>query len=102
MSRARHRQPLYTVSHPVPLSINTPDECRIAAEEFLRNGMVVIRLLTPAQTEDLIIEQWTNIIDKQPYLPEFKIAHPDPVSERARFLEFALKSRLTAQELQCR
>ena len=102
MSRARHRQPLYSTLHPEPLSINTEAECRIAAEEFLRKGMVVIRLLTREQTEDLIIEQWTNIIDKQPYLPEYKIAHPDPVSERARFLEFALKSNLSAQELQRR
>lgn len=97
MSRA-----LYRELTPTPLPVRTPAECLVAVEHFKTHGMAVIQLITEEEGDDLIIEQWSNIIDLQPYEESSKLRHVDPIRRRAEFLAFAKKANLSESELNAR
>lgn len=97
---ADHPLPLYNCKS-VPIFHLTEDTER--ANSYLRkNGVVVVKLLTQKECDDLIIAQFQTTILGQPYLDEFKLQCPDPLTQRDAFLEWAKRDNLTPKELDAR
>ena len=70
------------------------DEARKFYEAY---GVVIVRILDESRCDDLIIEQWTNIIQSQPWTEAYKVHAPhDPHTDRRAFLNF-IKSPLSAK-----
>jgi len=67
-----------------------------AAKEFYdAYGVVVVKLLDAAQCDRLILEQWTKVIQTQPWSYQYKVRVPhDPVHQPQEFLR-TVKSPLS-------
>lgn len=102
-SKGTHRDRILPLYNRMPVPIFDPiNDMQVAKKYLQENGVVVVKLLTPQDCDNLIVAQYENTILKQPYLDEFKLQCPDPHTQRDAFLEWAKRDNLTPEELNAR
>eukprot|EP00961_Rhodomonas_salina_P169627 2285643-Rhodomonas_salina.1 len=59
--------PLYREVVPVAHDVSSADGLLQAANAFRRDGYVMMQVMDKTTAENMIIEQWDNLIGAQPY-----------------------------------